>query len=118
MSILPRETSPKQNQAKFYDPQAEAETKRKRALAELLVEKGNTPLKNETAGGMTVARSPWENIAQGAEKYMGEYKLGQADDQQAGHHHNRKEQPGMVFSELCGAGARRHREPDSLARLT
>ncbi len=63
----------------MFDPQQAADAKRRRMLAEVLVQKGNTDLKNETAGGMTVARSPWENIAQGANKYLGEYELGQAD---------------------------------------
>lgn len=68
----------------FYDPQGEREAKRKRALSELLVKQGNTPMKNETAGGMTVARSPWENMNQAAQKYMGEYQLAQADEREAG----------------------------------
>lgn len=68
----------------FYDPQGEREAKRKRALSEILVKQGNAPMKNETAGGMTVARSPWENMNQAAQKYMGEYQLAQADEREAG----------------------------------
>jgi hypothetical protein len=81
MSALPIEN--KVNTVSFYDPKSEAEAKRKKQLAEILIQQGNAPFKNEMAGGMTVARSPWENINQGAQKYMGEFKLAQADDRQA-----------------------------------
>lgn len=82
MTMLPGMGPPKQEQAVLFDPQKEKDAKRKKMLAELLVAKGNQPLKNETAGGMTVARSPWENINQGAEKYLGEYQMGLADKEQ------------------------------------
>lgn len=82
MSILPMERK-KVEEVSFFDPKAESEAKRKKVLAELLVKQGNQPVKNEMAGGMTVERSPWENINQGAQKYMGEYQMGKADDMQA-----------------------------------
>lgn len=70
-------------QAIMFDPKSEREAQRKRQLAEILVAQGNQPLRNEQAGGMTVARSPWENINQAAQKYMGEYQLGKADEAEA-----------------------------------
>ena len=73
----------KQKTAIMFDPQSEREAKRKRMMAELLIQQGNTPLKNEQAGGMTVARSPWENMNQAAQKYMGQYQLEGADNQMA-----------------------------------
>lgn len=73
----------KQTQAIVFDPQKEREAQRQRKIAEMLMEKGNTPFKNETAGGMTVKRSPWEHINQNAQKFMGEYKLEQADNAEA-----------------------------------
>lgn len=82
MAMFPGMGPPKQEQAVLFDPQKEKDAKRKKMMAELLVAKGNQPLKNETAGGMTVARSPWENINQGAEKYLGEYQMGLADKEQ------------------------------------
>lgn len=86
------------NQAIMFDPMKEREAKRQKALAELLVAKGNQPLKNEVAGGMTVARSPWEFANQAAEKYMGEYKLGEADKQQT----EVDQQRARLFQEALG----------------
>jgi hypothetical protein len=63
----------------MFDPRQEAEAKRKRMLAEVLVQKGNAEQKNEQAGGMTVARSPLEYVNQLTQKVAGEYELGQAD---------------------------------------
>lgn len=66
-----------------YDPNAELAAKRKRKMAEMLIEQGNKPLVNEQAGGMTVARSPFEFINQAAQKYVGGRDLESADNEQA-----------------------------------
>jgi len=83
MPELGRSRLPKQTQAVMFDPQQEREAKRKRQLAELLIQQGNAPQRNETAGGMTVKRSPWENINQAAQRFTGEMQLGKADEKLA-----------------------------------
>lgn len=89
---------PKQTQAIMFDPNKERQAMRQRAMAEMLVKQGNTPMKNEQAGGMTVARSPWEFANQAAQKGMGEYQLGQAENAQG----EVDQQRAKLFQEALG----------------
>lgn len=83
-----------------FDPRQEAEAKRKRAMAEMLIQQGNAPMRNEVAGGMTVARSPFESIAQVAQNAVGQYQLEQADNQQADLEKRRQEMFGQAISQM------------------
>ena len=67
----------------FFDPRSEKENARRRKQAEILLEKGRATPKNEQAGGMTVLRSPWENINQAAQVFVGERDLAAADESDA-----------------------------------
>lgn len=73
----------KQTQAVMFDPMKEREAMRKRKMAEMLMQQGNQPDRNEMAGGMTVKRSPWEDINKAAQKFYGQYQLEQADAKDA-----------------------------------
>lgn len=90
-----------EKQALFFDPQKELEVKRRKEMAKLLSERGNAPVKNEVAGGMTVARSPWENIAQGAEKYMGQYESAKADEMDADLQRKRQDMLSQALGQLA-----------------
>lgn len=80
----------KKKDVSFYDPRGEMEAKRKKLLAENLISKGREEFQNETAGGMTVARSPWEFVGKAAQGAMGEYDLGKAEEQAATIEQNRQ----------------------------
>ncbi len=83
-----------------FDPKQEAEAKRKRAMAELLFKQGNTPLQNETAGGMTVAQSPFESALKGAQNFIGQSQMEEADNQQAELDKRRQEMFGQAISQM------------------
>ncbi|MGL4999526.1 MAG: hypothetical protein ACRC5T_11205 [Cetobacterium sp.] len=67
------------NQNVMFDPQQDINDKRRRAFAEQLIAKSSTPFKNEQAGGMTVARSGLENLADIGTGILGQYQLNEAD---------------------------------------
>lgn len=85
MTMLPTNTrqTALPNQAGFFDPSQELEAKRKRAIAEQLLQQYSGVPKNEMGGGKNggyvVARSPIENINQAAQLAIGQYNQGEAD---------------------------------------
>lgn len=66
----------------FYDPKSEAEAKRKRALAEMLMAQGQ-PTGTEKVGRYVVPKSGLEQFAKLGSNLYGQYLGAQADNQQA-----------------------------------
>jgi hypothetical protein len=63
----------------FFDPKAEAEVRRKRALAQQLFKQGEQPTSSEMVSGIVVKRSPLEGLAKALSTGVGGYAEGRAD---------------------------------------
>lgn len=81
MAIFP--SAKKSTPVSFYDPQSEAESKRKRAMADALIQSGSDELGNEKIGKYVLERSPLEYISKSAQSAYGQYLGSQADREQA-----------------------------------
>lgn len=84
----------------MFDPKQEADARRKRMFADQLIQKSNQPFKNEMAGGMTVARSPWENISNIADGVLGQYQANEADKEFSDVTQKRQKLMGEALSQL------------------
>jgi hypothetical protein len=70
--------------AVFFDPKQEVEVKRKKALAQQLMQRAESiPLDNEMVSGIVVKRSPVEGLSKALQMGLGGYQEGQADKMEA-----------------------------------
>lgn len=67
----------------FFDPQQEAEVKRKRLMAEMMMRQGQQPDKTEVVSGYAVPQSPIAGLAKAIQQGVGGYQEGQANRMQA-----------------------------------
>jgi hypothetical protein len=63
----------------FFDPKTESQVKRKRAVAQKLMEYGKQPEGTEMISGIAVKRSPWESLAKALSTGVAGYAEGAAN---------------------------------------
>lgn len=67
----------------FFDPKQEAEVKRKRLMAQMMIQQGQQPDRTEVVSGVAVKQSPLAAMARAIQQGVGGYQAGSADRMEA-----------------------------------
>lgn len=102
----------------FYDPQQDAESKRRRRMAEELMKRGSQPIKQQEAGGFVIPVSPWDALGNAAASTYGGYEERKADDLDLETARKRQEMiqsvAGQIGTDPSAAGATLLQDPTTM----
>lgn len=103
----------------FYNPDTEAEVKRRRRMAEALMTAGKQPEKTEVVGGFAVPISPLASLARGISGGYGAYQEGQANELELEAAKRRQEMiqsvAGQIGTNPSAAGATLLQDPSTMS---